>query len=442
MSNIFEGKDEKTIQRVKDFLGEEIIRFARKTIPAHSMGNLADNIYISERIIKKYMPKYMGRNSNIEPIEWNISALSRNPNISVEFIEENINLNWDFISIPRYVKLNIDFVIKYKEKFENISAYYISSNRGIGVNEMELFYEDGDYMTLWDQAGILENPSFDPYVDLSDYISDYIITADGTENYFSGKNLIPYKSVNDELNRHAWIGLSKNPNITIDFIRDYKDKLDFNLLSSNKAVKAEDIINNQDLRWTEAVINNPNVNLEVIKMYIPRKIRNDELFDIAKSQNIKPGELLSLDSLQKQNMNVIKKIYILNPNTSLSDIRQWKIRITDMRHNKLYGEIRKIFYTIDRVERIEDQFLECYYNPQYKFCRKRVMRQYEDIVKEFHMQISDPDPDCILEDVITSIRETSRKTGIHPKKVIKELKGSGEKCISLFYDYLVFFFKD
>ena len=283
MSYIFVGKDDRLVERAKDLLAEKIIKIAREKNP-NTVGYLADNIYMSERIIKKYMKKYIPEGSNIQPIAWNKSALSRNRNISLEFIKENIDDGWNFCSVAEYAELDIDFVIVYEAKFKNLSCpFYISSNKGLGVNTIELFHDEDEYLHLWDVAGILENPTFNPH-NIPDFTKRFIHTFEGAQMYYSGKNLKPYDFVSDDLQYAAWKGFSQNPNITIDFIRKYKDKLDFDLLSSNKAVKSEDIINNSDLNWTTSVIKNPNVNMKVIKMfYDTSKLNSDQLIKIARS---------------------------------------------------------------------------------------------------------------------------------------------------------------
>lgn len=49
------------------------------------------------------------------------SALSRNPNITEEFIEENIDQNWDWFSLTCNPSLSCDFFEKHIDKV-NFSA--------------------------------------------------------------------------------------------------------------------------------------------------------------------------------------------------------------------------------------------------------------------------------------------------------------------------------
>lgn len=47
-----------------------------------------------------------------------------------------------------------------------------------------------------------------------------------------------------------WRDISKNPNLTIDFIREFKDRLDWIMVTVNKTFSMDDVVSNPDLPWS------------------------------------------------------------------------------------------------------------------------------------------------------------------------------------------------
>jgi hypothetical protein len=248
--------------------------------------------------------------NTIRDAQWSYRELSKNPNITLDFIEANIEKNWDWNLLSDNPHLTISFIQKHKDRKWNWFA--LSKNKAIKKKDRDT------YPGLpWNINGILINPDtsieeFEKHIKrnltflyhcwvypnsnmteafLEKYQSDIPEWISLAEN----KN-ISMEFVKSHLNRrwdwqvlstnipvsdieinafpwHYYNGVSKNETLTIPFIRKHiRHYWDWKLISSNAGISVEDIENNPDLPWDwQSIALNPNITREFIKKHIDKK---------------------------------------------------------------------------------------------------------------------------------------------------------------------------
>ena len=190
--------------------------------------NISVEKYIPLDLIEKY------------PYKWNYHILSENPNITKEFILKYLNKCWDISMLIKNNKIN-DFKILCK--FNNLSKYNIKK------------YPDKP----WDWEWMILNTDI--------YIEKYI----------------PLELIKKYPHRLCYWYLSKNPNLTKEFIMKYSFKnwniieliknnkiTDFNALTKFKNINQYIIDKYPDKLWDwDWLIQNTDINIEE---YIPLNI--------------------------------------------------------------------------------------------------------------------------------------------------------------------------
>ena len=203
-------------------------------------------------------------NPNIRMIDVNIidnpninldfNMLSKNPSITMEFIEANYHLNWNPIYIADNPNITEEFIYKYFTR-EKINNFCINE----GINETEW---DSIYNQIFGDLATNDNISYDLleklYKSGNISIYDILIHPNYTLNLIKQTIHIYTELQKDEESIYRW--LSKNQNITIDFILDnLEKKWNWGSLTINKGIKVSDILNNRHLPWENSWYLNPNI---------------------------------------------------------------------------------------------------------------------------------------------------------------------------------------
>ena len=97
---------------------------------------------ISVELIKKY-----------DQVLWFWSALSQNPNITMNDIESNIKLPWDWYYVAKNPNLTISYVMRHAKEFKK-SWRHISANPGITMDDVKAHPE-----LPWDYKRLSANPN-------------------------------------------------------------------------------------------------------------------------------------------------------------------------------------------------------------------------------------------------------------------------------------------
>lgn len=171
--------------------------------------------------------------------------ISKNEKITEKQIEDNIDLNWDW----KYISLrNLSIGFIRRNYNRNFDWCFLSSRINIKI------IEENDDLP-WDIEGISNNPTIT--------ISYILNNLDKNFNWFNvSKNKgITIEDVDNNPDlKWDWRAISYGKKYTIDFIRKYKNKLDFYFISSNASIKMSDVVNNPDLPWNYSQISfNSNV---------------------------------------------------------------------------------------------------------------------------------------------------------------------------------------
>lgn len=161
--------------------------------------------YITLEIIEQILNKDCG--CFISPKNWTLcnknwswyNGISRNPNLTLEFIEKYIEKDWDWGEISRHQILTIEFVQKYIEKDWDWSFWGIPHNHYLTMDFIEAFVDKIDFFTLSSNNG---------EVKLYDY---YLLRRTYT--------IQQTKKISEELLASAW-----NPTRFYDWCLDEEEK--------------------------------------------------------------------------------------------------------------------------------------------------------------------------------------------------------------------------
>lgn len=200
----------------------------------------------------KYLRKYRDR------LNFKLISTREDINIDDNMVSSFIKENWDWQALSSNVGTNItfSFIFKNREKEWDWSA--LSKNSTIKWNDAKL-------------REILKDPVIKAAISWDDivakrelHIDDTLIELmDGIDiNWFelsSNPSFSPsIKSLERAIEKEAkinWSALSKNQNIDLAFVREYRDFLDWKILTTNKkviSIQEEKILDefNESLDWS------------------------------------------------------------------------------------------------------------------------------------------------------------------------------------------------
>ena len=284
--------------------------------------------------------------------KWNWSHLSRINIITFDIIKLNINLPWDYESLSRRKNIDFNFVsefidkpwnwceISYRNKIPIGMLIYISTLHRLDWYKLSQTYSDIE---------IAENIQLDWYwyniFSLRDKESIHLIfrNIDHLENAILDKivksicydtkniNKIPWHIIMKcEHIRWNWDLLSSRQDLSLECLLKYHKKdWHWKVISKNKAITWDFVSKNKHLPWDyEFLSNNPNITLENINQ-TPFNNWNYDVFQV------NPNFLLSNEDLIKKN------------------------------------------HAICIIQRA---YKKCYYNPDYLVCRKRLIKEYNNLI--------------------------------------------------------------
>lgn len=245
------------------------LKIFEKYISSWNYFRLSHNCSITIEIISKY--KSLG---------WDWEVISCNPNITMKIVEEYKNLPWSWEAFSWNPNITMDFIKKHPENNKITYNYnYISCNPGITMDivesyrdEVDMQYRNNELSVIWDWDGLSENPNL---------TSEFIIKYSDKLNWMKllyNKALkldVIENLMNSEL-RHKlnFDKLSRNPNITIEFVEKYYDGImciyfwDWAALSFYLKLTDELIEKYKDKLSICNLSYNPSVTLELVEKYL------------------------------------------------------------------------------------------------------------------------------------------------------------------------------
>lgn len=203
---------------------------------------------------------------------WNMYNLTINPGIDLNFIDNN-DFDWDWNNISYRKDMTQSFIIKNQRKIWNWIG--LSYNKCLDIDfviNSRLPFSNNILSEIAKMKDILEFPNYYwNYNNLSKNINlsfDFILAKKDLLNW---KKIGKQNSITQEIvERHPnlpwnYKELSKNINISFDFVKKNITKnWDWYYLSCNPSIKSEDILNNLDMPWEDQIWCNPNIDMRVV----------------------------------------------------------------------------------------------------------------------------------------------------------------------------------
>jgi hypothetical protein len=283
--------------------------------------SVSDNPNITIEFILSHMDKKLcwssiSYNSNITPndvqnyprLPWDWYWLSKNPNITLNFIEFYIDKPWDWSYLSSNSIITMEFVEKYIDKPWDLSLLCQNENLNI-----KMIKKNSHINKIWEW--ILRNDNISRNVII--YLMNNINKLNESEKMklFMNK-YVPIQFIDEYLSKNRYDRIynyfkyiSKNPNITMEFIDKYSEYIEWDLVSQNPNININIIESNIDRQWEwDFISRNPNITIDFIKKY-PNKPW--DWFFISLNKNLR------LEDIEKNNdkpwnwfsNNIINKIY-------------------------------------------------------------------------------------------------------------------------------------
>lgn len=211
-------------------------------------------------VVKNTLIKLLNQFPNVN---WDWYELSYNPNITFDFVKENLNKKWNWTRL--------------------------SSNPSITQEDIQ-----SNPDMAWEWQGIAENPN---------------ITLE-----FIKENIDRLTQA-DECNE--WRGISSNPNITIEFIKENINKpWNWLELSRNPCITLDIIIKNPDIPWNWYGIScNSNITMDMIKenpdkpwIWFAISMNPNITWDFIRSNLDKQWDWLFISSNVNMDINFIREL--------------------------------------------------------------------------------------------------------------------------------------
>jgi hypothetical protein len=182
----------------------------------------------------------------------------------------------------------------------------------------------------------------------------------------------------------SWKWLSRNENLTFEFVLKYKDKeWDWLNVSINKNIKIKNVISNPDLPWCfKGLSFNPNLTLD----FFEKHLKNGMIYEwnwLALSEH----KIFTLDYIEKnKDLPWNYKTMTMNPNISIETIKNRKdipwdiVRFPYKIGLELKDREESFERTIQRTRIIFEDLMAVTGQPGYYF---RYCLDKEDLEKEF-----------------------------------------------------------
>jgi uncharacterized protein with HEPN domain len=180
--------------------------------------------------------------------------LSSNKNITMEIVSTYPKLPWDYNALSRNPNLTVDFIRKNPRK--RFSWQHISANRAMTPEIVEANRD-----LPWDFHFMSVNPSI-----TLEYVRAHPHRDWNMQWVASNRGITPHPSLDFQ-------AMSRNPNVTEEFIEEHIDaNWDWGFLSSKKNVSLEFIEAHMDKPWDWYVrlSQNPNMTMDFVKRHRAR----------------------------------------------------------------------------------------------------------------------------------------------------------------------------
>jgi hypothetical protein len=250
----------------------------------------------------------------------------------VNDVETYKNIKWNWRNISMNYNITEEFIIKHLDKLD---SYFLSSNKAVSIDFILNTHFD------WDFDAICQNPNM---------TTKYVF-------------ILRKKIMN-------WGALTLNESIPISFILDTPQFYwDYDLLSQRKDLTIEIIEKHSEIKWNwiNICINSESIPISFLKNFVNKT----DFFP---------------NRFEKFNCLTLLKY---NQNLSVDDLSWIPEALTNSNFeggvcifNKLINSEKEYKIFLDSLIFIQNAFMKCYWFPEYKICRNRLKREFEELMKE------------------------------------------------------------
>jgi hypothetical protein len=182
-----------------------------------------------------------------------VSHLSASPNITMDDIENNNKISWDWDNVAQNPNFTFEFFLKNIAKFWHITGDMMTIVSMHPCITIDIIHTHSDIS--WDFAGFALNPNI---------TKEFILQH-------------PDKM-------HLFVKYSANPKLTMEHVLTIPIKWDWNEVSKNAGITMYDIKNNPDKPWVFAcVLRNPNLTFDFIESNIEKIEMHAHIADMSHS---------------------------------------------------------------------------------------------------------------------------------------------------------------
>jgi hypothetical protein len=191
---------------------------------------------------------------------WDWFELSRSHTITFDFIYHNPHFAWFEPTIYQNINITPEIVRKYPKYHWNWML--LNEHPNFMMSDLHSFHQFNYYRY-----------SYNPNLTIDDITYSFQHSDNNDNNWnwyavFQNKNisLNDIHLIEDHINFH---GLSRNPNITIDFVKKFDVHLwNWADISQNSNITASDINQNLDLPWVWTYVSkNPNLDIKFVSQH-------------------------------------------------------------------------------------------------------------------------------------------------------------------------------
>lgn len=281
------------------------------------------------------------------PWDWNL-GVSSNRNVDFKFIEKHKDKKWNWLLLSKHIKLNQQTLTKYKDKLNfcklslnpNITLDLVLNNRKL----------------CWNYHNMLLNPimTVDFFLKYKNKLFYNV--------YFSNNLLSMNPEITiDELNKLYinkrqkldWLLVSKyNKNITFDYYENHicKELFSLKYLSKNENITMKIIEDNPSIKWNWKYISiNPNINIDFIT-------KNDDKFCDFNWFELSKNKGITMEDIDNYYFSWNWNGISMNPNITI-DFIQKNINLKGIDH-KIYDLINFKYLSRNTFEYINKKIIK------------------------------------------------------------------------------------
>jgi hypothetical protein len=299
-------------------------------------------------------------------LPWNYKALSQNPCITIVDVLENIKIPWDWRFLSCHPNMTWDIIQAHRELPWHTKL--LSANPNITWDIIKSNPEID-----WDFDNFTRNPN----------LTAEIITNNPMKHQYYKRKLYSISTIitscknTPHNDKNAWNKMSSNPNLTWGVVENNLDKpWNYSRLSSRQIITFDIVKNNPDVPWNYLYLSmNPNITWDIVTQnrdkpwnYSYLSMNPNITWGIVKHNRDKPWNY----SYLSMNPNITWDIVKNNPDINW----KWSFLSGNPSIFKLLDQ--EVDY-LSKITRIQKMWRYVLCNPNYAICRKRMLREFQDL---------------------------------------------------------------